>query len=200
MPLYQVQHSSPLSQDQQDKLAAKITEIHTEKFTTLSLFVNVTFTDISSQPTYVAGKRVRPHSLSLSLCFLVRESLILPPPPPPHQSTSNRIQAHVRHGPARTQDDYNALCSSIQSAWYEIMENRAGANWALYQLHTIFILGDIVAGYEFGMTIPPAGQDRDWMKDNMSTFQQRARDEGEPFVGAMRESMKRMDLEEEGML
>lgn len=58
MPLYQVEHSCPLSQDQQEGLAKEITTIHSEKFTTPSLFVNVTFKDISSQPTYVAGKRV----------------------------------------------------------------------------------------------------------------------------------------------
>ena len=67
MPLYQIQHSSTLSRDQQDKLAAAITEIHAEKFTTPSLFVNVIFTDTSSQHTYVAGKRVCPPSLSLSV-------------------------------------------------------------------------------------------------------------------------------------
>ena len=60
MPLYQVEHICHLSDAQQDSLAQDITKIHTEKFTAPSLFVNVTFNDISSQRTYVAGKRVCP--------------------------------------------------------------------------------------------------------------------------------------------
>ena len=56
------------------------------------------------------------------------------------------------------------------------------------------MLGNIVAGYEFGMTIPPAGQDRDWVKDNMATFRQRAKEEGEPWVEVVRESVERMEL------
>ena len=103
------------------------------------------------------------------------------------QTTGNRILAHVRHGPSRSQEDYNALCSSIEDAWYETVADT-------YRLHTIFILGDIVAGYEYGMAIPPAGQDREWLRENMEVFRQRARDEGEPFVGLMRELGERVDL------
>ncbi|KAL8788031.1 MAG: hypothetical protein Q9195_007496 [Heterodermia aff. obscurata] len=160
MPLYQIQHSTPLSQAQQDQLAATITSIHTQKFTTPSLFVNVTFTDTSSQPAYVAGKR---------------------------STGGNRILAHVRHGPSRTQEDYNLLCASISSAWNEIVAPSE-------QLHTIFILGDIVAGYEHGMAIPPAGGDREWLRENIGVFRERARGEGEPFGGLVRELEERADL------
>ena len=58
MPLYQIEHICHLADSQQDTLAEAITGIHTEVFTAPSLFVNVTFTNISSQRTYVAGKRV----------------------------------------------------------------------------------------------------------------------------------------------
>ncbi|KAK4997965.1 hypothetical protein LTR28_013811 [Elasticomyces elasticus] len=40
MPLYEVEHVCPLTVSQQDDLAAAITRIHAEKFTTPKLFVN----------------------------------------------------------------------------------------------------------------------------------------------------------------
>ena len=59
MPLYEVEHICHLSEDQQDTLAQSITKIHSEQFTTPTLFVNIRFMNIASHVTYVAGKRVR---------------------------------------------------------------------------------------------------------------------------------------------
>ena len=58
MPLYRFELCYSLASSQQDELAKAVTKIHSGKFTTPSLFVNVTFTDISSQAAYIAGKRV----------------------------------------------------------------------------------------------------------------------------------------------
>ena len=58
MPMYEIEHITPLSPSQKDALAASITQIHSNLFTTPSLFVNVRFTDISGQDLYVGGKRV----------------------------------------------------------------------------------------------------------------------------------------------
>lgn len=58
MPIYRVNHTCPLSLAQRDALAARITHIHTRKFATPSLFVNVVFEDVSESLAYVAGKRV----------------------------------------------------------------------------------------------------------------------------------------------
>lgn len=58
--MYEIEHIAPLTQTQKDALALAITEIHSNKFTTPRLFVNVKITDASEQETYVAGKRVRP--------------------------------------------------------------------------------------------------------------------------------------------
>ncbi|KAG7002415.1 peroxisomal catalase [Physcia stellaris] len=152
MPLYKVQHSCPLSTAQQDELAAAITELHTQKFTAPSLFVNVTFTDTSSQPTYVAGKR----------------------------TTKNSILAHVRHGPSRSQEAYNELCESIHEAWDRIVliptpaSNSSSENEATLELNTVFIFGDIVAGREAGLAIPPAGEDERWVRENMGVLRGRA--------------------------
>ncbi|KAF2101168.1 hypothetical protein NA57DRAFT_64081 [Rhizodiscina lignyota] len=93
MPMYDIEHIVPLTDAQQDKIAEAITKIHSEKFVTARLFVNVNFKDISTMNTYVAGKR-RPN---------------------------NRIFANVRHGPSRTQEMYDALCADIESLWAEVV-------------------------------------------------------------------------------
>lgn len=59
MPLYTIEHSIPLDKPQRDALAQTITHIHTRKFTTPSLFVNVQFVDSTGQCNYIAGKEVR---------------------------------------------------------------------------------------------------------------------------------------------
>lgn len=92
MPNYEVEHICPLTVGQQDELAEAITIIHSEHFSTPKLFVNVRFTNISDHPTYVAGKR----------------------------RNANRIFAYVRHGPSRTQEDYDAVSEAINKAWASI--------------------------------------------------------------------------------
>lgn len=64
MPNYEVEHICPLTVNQQDEIAAAITEIHSSKFSTPKLFVNVRFTNISDHAVYVAGKRVSHSSVS----------------------------------------------------------------------------------------------------------------------------------------
>ena len=59
MPLYEVEHTIHLSPLQLDRLAEGITRIHSLTFTTPSLFVNVRFTNVAQQVTYVGGKPVR---------------------------------------------------------------------------------------------------------------------------------------------
>lgn len=58
MPLYEIEHITPLSSSQKDALARSITQIHSHLFTTPSLFVNVRFTDTASHDVYVGGKKV----------------------------------------------------------------------------------------------------------------------------------------------
>ena len=58
MPLYEIQHTTPLSEPQREALAKVITKIHTRAFTVPSLLVNVRFIDTTSLAHYVAGKQV----------------------------------------------------------------------------------------------------------------------------------------------
>lgn len=58
MPLYIIFHKDPITPSQRDELAAAITRIHTNLFSTPSLFVNVKFEDASGASYYVGGKAV----------------------------------------------------------------------------------------------------------------------------------------------
>ena len=58
MPSYEVEHSVDLSNDQQDAIAAAVTNAHCTTFNALRIFMNIRFTNIATHAVYVAGKRV----------------------------------------------------------------------------------------------------------------------------------------------
>lgn len=58
MPWYVVSLRDPIGSSERDELASAITKVHTNLFTTPSLFVNVRFEDASNVHHYVGGKRV----------------------------------------------------------------------------------------------------------------------------------------------
>lgn len=58
MPWYVVSLRESIGSSQRDEVASAITKVHTNLFTTPSLFVNVRFEDASSVHHYVGGKRV----------------------------------------------------------------------------------------------------------------------------------------------
>ena len=51
-----------------------------------------------------------------------------------------------------------------------------------------------MAGYEAGWDLPPAGQDRNWLKDNLAMFRFRADSGEEEFVELLEEIGRREDL------
>ena len=81
MPVYHVEHAIPLTISQQDELAEAITKLHSERFSTPRLFVNVHFVDVADAVTYIGGKR----------------------------RTGSHIKANVRSGPSRSQEDWDEL-------------------------------------------------------------------------------------------
>jgi phenylpyruvate tautomerase PptA (4-oxalocrotonate tautomerase family) len=74
MPMYNVEHTIPLTEQQKNKLAEAITKIHTEKFTVPRFFVNINIRDISSEWTYGAGNRVSVRAL-FQLLFTIKSRL-----------------------------------------------------------------------------------------------------------------------------
>ncbi|RDW81411.1 uncharacterized protein DSM5745_04968 [Aspergillus mulundensis] len=94
MPFYQIEHSTPLIRPQRNALALAITTIHTRKFATPSLFVNVRFTDSGDHVNYVGGKEC---------------------------TSMNRVLAYVRSGGSRSKADFDDMALKIQAAWDEIV-------------------------------------------------------------------------------
>lgn len=138
MPNYEIEHICPLTESQKDEIAEAITRIHTEQFKAPRLFVNCRFTNIKDHAVYVAGKRVGLScdifSIRASFSFSFHCSVQWPYISNCHdatvlvddiltqtQRTSNRIFAYVRHGPSRTQADYQNVSEEIIKAWNRIV-------------------------------------------------------------------------------
>jgi phenylpyruvate tautomerase PptA (4-oxalocrotonate tautomerase family) len=164
MPFYSVQHAVALTISQQDELAEALTKLHSTRFTTPRLFVNVSFTDVSNATIYVAGRR----------------------------KNSNTIQAFVRSGPSRTQQDWDDHCRDIAAAWDRIIGSglpkiRRGDPEHDYSLRGVIIMGGLLAGVEAGFTLPGAGEDENWAKKNLPGFQKLADEGDEDFKELVRE-------------
>ena len=166
MPYYEVNHAILLTSSQKQDLASSITDLHSARFSTPRMFVNVRFTDISATPFYVAGKkRARSH-----------------------------ILAHVRTGPGRTNKDFNALCADLSAAWESIVplpKVKRSAPDEDRALYSVFVLGDIEAGMEAGFAIPEAGKDGEWLAENMGAFKARAEEGDEDFKDLVKEVEER---------
>ncbi|KAH7040049.1 uncharacterized protein B0I36DRAFT_343852 [Microdochium trichocladiopsis] len=181
MPLYEISHVTPLSDTEKDELAQAITKVHTSRFTTPSLFVNVRFIDVQNESYYVGGKR----------------------------HATNRINALVRTGGGRTNDSFNELAQEVHAAWDKVLggasQNLKGANGANgastkiprgdeRELRAVFIQGEIVAGVEAGFTIPSAGGDVEWLKGNLGQFKNLAAEGHQDFIDLVEEVHGRQDL------
>jgi phenylpyruvate tautomerase PptA (4-oxalocrotonate tautomerase family) len=179
MPFYTVKHHYPLTTSQKDDLAAAITSIHSTIFTTPKLFVNVGFTDISSERLYVAGK------------------------PRNH----NHILANVRSGPNRKRSDFTEAGNQIMEAWNKIVGpglpqvKRAEAEREMSEegkkdreLRSVIFLGGLEGGSEAGFEIPKAGEDVEWLRSNWEAFNKKAQEGDVDFQEMVQE------VEERGLL
>lgn len=161
MPLYIITHITPLTLAQQDELAAAITSLHADAFSTPRMFVQIHFHDHSpsspsaaqAQNLYIGGQR----------------------------RASNQIRAYVRAGPTRTRTDYDDLIRAIVDAWDRIVPlpvaktvRAAGAGEPDFKLRSVQFLGGLVAGYEAGFLRPEAGKDREWVTEHWEEFQHKA--------------------------
>jgi phenylpyruvate tautomerase PptA (4-oxalocrotonate tautomerase family) len=94
MPLYQINHVTPLSSAEKQSLASKITEIHSKMFNAPSLFVNVWFNSKHNDTDqFVAGKPCK----------------------------SDSITVFVRTGALRPAADFNDLAKRLHDAWVGIV-------------------------------------------------------------------------------
>ncbi|KAE9978875.1 hypothetical protein EG327_007213 [Venturia inaequalis] len=149
MPLYTITHTTPLSSTKKDKLAAALTTLHSTKFTTPKLFVNIRFVNAehSRVETYVAGKSMQGRE-------------------------NNYLEAHVRDGAGRGREVFDELAGEVAGVWEDVT-------------HTtnlrIFIYADIKSAHEYGLALPEAGQDRAWLRENLSAIEQKA-EEGDEVM------------------
>ncbi|KXT02122.1 hypothetical protein AC579_854 [Pseudocercospora musae] len=161
MPIYEIQHIIPLTPQQEDGLAESITRIHSTKFTTPRMFVQVKYTDCSNVTTYIGGKRRQ----------------------------GNHIIANVRVGPSRTQSDWDDLCRQVLEAWNHTIAV-PGAKGDL-TLRSCIILGGMTAGYEAGFLLPKAGDDVKWLGEHIEEFEMKAKAGDEEFQELVEEVKER---------
>lgn len=180
MPLYLITLAHPhlLTPSQRRSLAESLTRIHTTLFSTPSLFVNVRFTNAAGGPSAAIGKlETAPADDATSFAG-------------GKESRTNIIAAHVRHGPSRPREKYDELCRLVKDAWDQVVVDPQGKTEAEEnRLHTIFVLGDIVAGWERGFSIPGAGEDAEWLRGNMGEFERRA-EGGDKVMGELVQEIK----------
>jgi hypothetical protein len=58
-----------------------------------------------------------------------------------------------------------------------------------------FVLGSLTAGWEGGFSMPAAGQDKQWLKDNWAAFEEKAAAGDEEFAEMLAEVKQRMGIE-----
>ncbi|KAJ6489735.1 hypothetical protein C8R45DRAFT_929053 [Mycena sanguinolenta] len=168
MPLYEVWHSYPLTEAQRDDLAQRITTIHATLFTVAAAFVNVRFTDYAATEHYIGGRK--------------------------RTGSVNLVLANVRPGPSRTHELYESLCRQIEAAWIASVGDPATQDGLHAHLAGAFVLGTVAGSYKQGFMVPEAGQDVEWMRENLPKFQARADDGNELFRDMISELRTREDF------
>lgn len=171
MPYYEVNHSVPLTDAQKQSLAEVITAIHVKAFNTPSMFVNVRFVkeDLTQGNAFIAGKR--------------------------EDTVSNSIISYVRTSAARTKEDFDKVTSEIEDAWYAIVGKGSRSPDAQHpylsetpetRLHAIGLL-PIVTAREAGFTIPVAGEEKEWIAEQLPVFKNLAAHGNTGFVTLLQE-------------
>lgn len=112
MPLYDVEHVTPLTADQQSALAIAFTDLHSTRFNTPRAFLNVRYTDASNQVVFRGGKRV----------------------------SYNRVILRTRVGEQRSKELYDEHCRDIVRGWERVVgrEGQSGLRtvWVMGALTT----------------------------------------------------------------
>lgn len=100
---------------------------------------------------------------------------------------ANYIHAHLRPRGPDNAPKLKQLVVAIMGIWNELVQKGEGRLDDPMALHNVFIFEDLAAGAEQGFLLPLAGQDGEWVRDNMRAFENRAK-EGD-------ESMKKLLME-----
>ncbi|ATY62386.1 hypothetical protein A9K55_009236 [Cordyceps militaris] len=168
MPYYEITHSYPLTDAQRQALAQAITKIHVAAFHTPSMFINVRFIaeDLAKSHAFVAGVRVL--------------------------KTSNSIISYVRTSPTRTKADFDKVAKAIEDAWYSTVGKGSSEQHPYLReapetrLHALAML-PIVTAREAGFAIPVAGEEAEWIGEQLPVFKQLAASGDAGFVSLLSE-------------
>lgn len=124
MPLYDVEHTYPLSTTEQSTLAIALTDLHATRFSTPRIFVNVRFTDARQGPVVYRGG-------------VLRESF-------------NRIIIRTRAGESRSKEVYDEHCRSVVETWDKVVGK--GGDEKL--LRTVWVMAALTTALEMGVSRP----------------------------------------------
>ncbi|KAI5459144.1 hypothetical protein BGZ63DRAFT_390358 [Mariannaea sp. PMI_226] len=175
MPLYDIEHVIPLTDSQQENLAMAFTSIHCKRFQTPSFFINVRFTDVSSQKVYRGG-------------FLRQY---------------NRAILRTRTSENRSTELYGQHCKDLIQAWNDIIVpgEPVGdqAPDETRTLRTVWVMGALTTAVEMGIQRPAAGKEIEWLRENRAEFERLADNGDEEMQYLMMELNTREDFRAVGL-
>lgn len=179
MPLYDVEHVVKLSDSQQEALAKAFTKIHTQRFHTPSFFINVRFTDVSTQKVFKGGVR----------------------------KFYNRAILRTRVSENRTEEEYGRHCKDLIAAWDQIVVQGTdhkdstdsgvesdGIERGDKSLRTVWVMGALTTAVESGILRPTAGKEIQWLRENKGEFERLAQEGDEDMQGLLEELRTREDF------
>lgn len=166
MPLYDIEHVIPLTDSQQEALAKSFTSIHCANFHTPSFFINVRFTDVSTQRVYRGG--------------------VL--------SYYNRAILRTRVCENRTREQYGEHCRDLIRSWDEIVTPENVESKHDKVLRTVWIMGALTTAVEMGFQRPAAGEEIEWLRSNKKDFERLAESGDKDMQQLMEELSTRNDF------
>lgn len=166
MPLYDIEHVIPLTDEQQEALAKAFTSIHCTRFHTPSFFINVRFTDVSAQKVYRGG--------------VLRYY--------------NRAILRTRVSESRTREQYGEHCRELIKAWDKIVSLDIVDSAHDKTLRTVWIMGALTTAVEMGFQRPAAGEEIEWLRTNKEDFERLAEEGDEDMQQLMEELRTRDDF------
>ncbi|PYI05170.1 hypothetical protein BO78DRAFT_151944 [Aspergillus sclerotiicarbonarius CBS 121057] len=175
MPPYKVYHSYPMTDEQRQALATSITDLHCETFTTPSFFVHIRFI---------------PHDARDGNYFMAGRTRL---------NDSNHIVGIVRTSPTRSKSAFDALAAKIESAWYETVrspsvEGLDEKDAASRKRLLMVTFTPMITIREGGMTIPEAGKEGTWLKEQLPFMRQMSEEGFDDFTEMLQETEEREDL------
>ncbi|KAJ6522200.1 hypothetical protein DFH09DRAFT_1097282 [Mycena vulgaris] len=89
---------------------------------------------------------------------------------------------------------FATLCRQLEAAWTASVGEPAIQGGAHAHFSAAFVLATVTAAYEQGWMVPEAGQDVEWMHENLPKFQALADDGNELFRDMIAELRTREDF------